>query len=50
MLSNDWEDNGLAVNIRKTKYMEEGRDRGMMVNKHFKVGSTSNEKVKTLKY
>ena len=34
----------------KTKYMEVGRHRGMMVNEHITIGSNSYEKVKTFKY
>ena len=41
---------GLAVNIGKTKYMEIGRHRGMIANRHIKIGSNSYEKVKTFKY
>ena len=40
---------GLAVNIRKTKYMEIRR-RGIIENVHIKISSNSYEKVKTYKY
>ena len=30
--------------------MEKGRHRGMIANAHIKIGSNSNEKVKTFKY
>ena len=41
VLLNALKDIGLAVNTRKTKYMEVGRRRGMMANEHIKVGSNS---------
>ena len=41
---------GLAVNTGKTKYMEVGRHRGVIANEHIRIGSNSNEKVKTFKY
>ena len=50
MLLNAYRDIGLAVNIGKTKCMEIGRHRGMITNAHIKIGSNSNEKVKTFKY
>ena len=50
MLLNSCKDIGLAVNIGKTKYMEIGRHRGMIANEHIRIGSNSNEKVKTFKY
>ena len=34
--------------IGKSKYMEIGRNRGMIANEHMKMGSNSYEKVKTL--
>ena len=40
---------GLAVNTMKTKYMEIGRQRGMIANEHIKIGSKFYEKVKTFK-
>ena len=43
-------DIGFAVNTRKTKYMEIGRYRGMMVNEHMTVDSNSYEKLKTFNY
>ena len=43
-------DIGLAINTWKTKYMEIGRQRGMIANEHTKIGSNSYEKVKTFKY
>ena len=50
ILLNSCKDIGLAVNIRKTKYMEIGRHRGMIANAHIKIGSNSYEIVKTFKY
>ena len=38
---------GLTVNTEKTKYMEIGRHRDMMLNEHITVSSNWNEKVKT---
>ena len=32
---------GLAINTTKTKYMEIGRHRGVIVNEHIKIGSNS---------
>ena len=43
-------DIGLAVNRRKTKYMEIGRHRGMIANEHIRIGSNYYEKVKVFKY
>ena len=37
-------DIGLAVNTRKTIYMEIGRHRNMIANEHIKVGSNSYKK------
>ena len=39
----------LAVNTRKTKYMEIGRHRGVMANEHIRLGSNSYEKANTFK-
>ena len=50
VLLNACKDTGLAVNSRKTKYMEIGRHRGMMANEQIKLGNNSYEKVKTFKY
>ena len=41
MLLNAYKDIGLAVNIRKTKYKEVGRHRGVIANAHIKIGSNS---------
>ena len=41
---------GLAVNTGKTKYMEIGRQRGMIGNEHIRIGSHSYEKVKTFNH
>ena len=43
-------DIGLAVNTGNTKYMEIGRNRGMIANEHIKIGSNYYEKVKSFKY
>ena len=43
-------DIGLAVYTGKTKYMEIGRHRSMIVNGHIKISSSSYEKVKSFKY
>ena len=43
---NAFKDNGLAVNIGKTKNMEVGSHRGMMANDYITVGN-SYEKAKT---
>ena len=40
-------DIGLAVNTRKTKYMEIGRLRGLLANEHMRIGSKTYEKAKT---
>ena len=39
MLLNACKDIGLAVNSEKTKYMEVGRHRSMVANKHIGIGS-----------
>ena len=44
VLLNACKDIGLVVNIGKTKYMEVGRHRGMMVNKLTRIGSNFYEK------
>ena len=44
MLLNACKDIGFAVNTEKTKYMEMGRNRGVIENEHIKIGSNSNEK------
>ena len=49
-LLNARKDIGLAVNTRKTKYMEIGRNRSMIENAHIKIGSNSYEKGRTFKY
>ena len=36
--------------VDKTKYMETRRHRGMIANKHIKIGSNSYETVKTFKH
>ena len=36
---------GLAANTGKTKYMEIGRNRGMITNDHIKIGSKSYENI-----
>jgi hypothetical protein len=41
---------GLAVNTRKTKYMEVGSHRVLMANEYIAIGSNSYEKMKTFKY
>ena len=48
MSLNVCKDIGIAVNTGKTKYMEIGRNRGMLANVHIKIGSNSYEKVKNL--
>ena len=48
VLLNACKDVGLAVNTGKSKYMEIGHNRGMIVNEHIKIGINSYEKVKTL--
>jgi hypothetical protein len=45
-----WKDIGFAVNSGKTKYVEIGCHWGMIASEHIKIGSHSNEKVKSLKY
>ena len=50
MWLNACKDSGLAANTGKTKYMEIGRNRGIIANEHIKIGSNSCEKVKTFKY
>ena len=50
LLLNVCKDIGLAVNTGKTKYMEIGRNRGVIANAHIKIGSNSYEKVETFKY
>ena len=47
VLLNACKDIGLAVNTGKTKYMEIGRNRGMIANAHIKIRSNSYEKVET---
>ena len=49
-LLNDCKVIGLAVNTRKSKYMEEGRHRGLVANEHITGGRNSYEKLKTFKY
>ena len=45
------EDIGIAVNTRKTKYIEIGRHRDMIANEHIRLGSSNYyEKVKTFQY
>jgi hypothetical protein len=41
---------GLAINTRKTKYMEVGRHQGMMEDEHIKEGSNSYEIMITFNY
>ena len=41
MLLNACKDNGLAVNTGKNKYMEVGRNGGMIASAHIKIGSNS---------
>ena len=50
MSLNACKDIGLAVNTGKTKYMEIGRRRCMIANKHIGISSISYEKVKTFKH
>ena len=40
----------MAVNTGKTKYVEVGRNQGLMVNEHITIGSHSYEKVEIFKY
>ena len=35
---------GLAVNTKKTRYMEIGRQRGMIANEHIRIGDNPYEK------
>ena len=48
MLLNACKDIGLAVNTRKTKYMEVGRYRGMIVNEHITININPCEKVENI--
>ena len=50
MLLNAFKDIGLAVNIRKTKYMEVESHRGMNANEHITVCRNTYEKLKTCEY
>ena len=50
VILNAFKDIGLAVNTRKTKYMQIGRHRSMIAKEHVNIGSNSYEKVKTFKY
>ena len=50
VLLNFYKDISLAVNTRRTKYMEIGRHRRIIANEHIKIGSNSYETVKTFKY
>ena len=50
LLLNACKDVGLAVNTGKTKYMEIGRDRGMIAYELVRIGSNSYEKLKSFKY
>ena len=45
VLLNAWKDIGLALNIRKCKYLEVGHHRGIKAIEHIKVDSGSYEKV-----
>ena len=45
MFLNACKDIGLAVNVGRTKYMEVGREQGMIANKHIKIDSNSYKKV-----
>ena len=47
VLLNAYKDIGLAVNTKKTKYMEIGRHWGMTANEHIRIGSNSYEKMKS---
>ena len=49
LLLNACKDIGLAVNTRKTKYMEAGRHPGMTENEHIRIGSNSFGKVNNFK-
>ena len=44
MLLNACKDIGLAVNTRKTRYMEIGRHRGVIATENIKIGSNSMKK------
>ena len=48
MLLNAYKDICLAVNTGKTKYMEIGRQQGVIANAHIKIGSKSYVKGKYL--
>ena len=50
VLLNATKDIGLAANTGKTRYMETGRNRDVIANKHIRIGSNSYDKVKTFKY
>ena len=50
VLLNACKDIGLVVNIGKTKYIEIGRHREMIVNELIRISSNSYEKLKTFKY
>ena len=50
VLLNACKDIGLALNTGKTKYIEIGRHRGMIANEHIRIGSNSDEKVRTFNY
>ena len=50
VLLNDCNDVGLAVNTGKSKYMEIGRNRGMIANEHIKIASNSYKKSENFKY
>ena len=50
LLLNACKDIGLELNTGKTKYMEIGRHRGMIVSAHIKIDSYYYQKVKTFKY
>ena len=49
-LLNACKDISLAVNTRKTKYMEVGRHLVLMANEHITVGSNSHDEAKAFKY
>ena len=46
MLLNACKDIGLAVNLRKTKYMEIGGNPDIIANEHIRLGSNSYEEAK----
>ena len=50
VLFNACKDIGLAVNTRKTKYMEIGNHQGKIPNEPIRIGNTSYENVKIFKY